>query len=147
VRLALVLVIGCAGSTPTPTKPAQRPAPGPVITPLEVVILDDYPTHASCDGVAAHRIEVTLDGRAMATVDLPCTTILRAPPASFHAPAFDVPPGTHVLHVRELGTGLAAERTIEFPVVEARVVATTLPVWANDDELDIQALRAFLKLM
>lgn len=156
--VVLAIVASCAkpAAPELPTDSQKRTVWKSVVTPLEVIVLDDYRTRESCDGVAPRHLEVTLDDRPMATIDVPCSITVRSPPPQLAAPTFQVGPGTHVIHVRERASGLHAEAVVEFPRFEPpfgeiddevdRTLATKLPVWANEDELEIQGLRAQMKL-
>jgi len=154
---ALVILASCTKSVQPPGSELTRSMWQTAVTPLEVIVFDDYPTKESCPGVAPHRIEVSLDGRAMTTVEVPCSTTVRVPPSQFKAASFEVGPGKHVVRVRELASGIAGELELELPVIDPpfgeadddahRVLATKLPVWANDEELDIQGLRAVVIVM
>jgi hypothetical protein len=158
MRGVLLVIAACAPAA----LPARVPAPKPsrptlaswrtLVTPLQVIVIDDYRTRTSCDGVAPRSIDVIVDGRPAGTIAIPCSTQVRAPPPQHSAPVFQVPPGKHVIQLRERATGLATEAELEFPLIEppfgdaeddtVHVLATKLPVWANEDELEIQGLRA-----
>jgi hypothetical protein len=65
-----------------------------------------------------------------------------------------VPPGKHRVVAREPETDTVSDVTIRFPVFDpplgeaeddqVREIATKMPVWANDHELEIHAPRATL---
>ncbi len=138
----IIAIVGCAKPAP-PTHAELEP---PTITPLEVIVLADYATRETCADVAPRRLEVMLDGRVVGTIDIPCATTVQAPPPQFAAPVFEVPPGKHTIHVRELGTGIEADRELDFPTLDP-LLATKLLVWATEDELDIQGLRATMTVL
>jgi hypothetical protein len=141
--LLLAAIASC--TKPTAVAPAH---PGPEVTPLEVIVLDDYKTREHCDGIPARTLEISLDGRVVAAVAIPCSTVMRAPPQQFKARVFPVAPGKHAIVVREAATGSEAKLELEFPVIDEHdQLATKLPVWANDDELELQGLRAALIML
>lgn len=129
-----VLVLGVAACS-RPTAPAA-PTEG-AVTPLEVVVLDDYGTREACDGVAPRQLAIAIDGRAIGTVTVPCRTAVAMPPPQVEGPRVTLPAGTHVVRVHELGGTAAVEKTITLPVIIDDELATRLPVWASDDELDV----------
>jgi hypothetical protein len=144
MRALVVCVIAC-----TQPAPIARPAPAeqPESTPLEVIVLDAYQTRESCDGIAPRRFEITLDGKPAASVSVPCTTEMRAPPKQHKATPFSVPPGKHAIVVREVASGAEGKVELEFPVIDQDMLATKLPVWASEDELEIQGLRTDLMML
>ncbi|MEO8701758.1 MAG: hypothetical protein ABI867_17055 [Kofleriaceae bacterium] len=144
MRVGLLGVCAIACSKPAPA----RPAPPPEITSLEVIVLDDYKTRESCDGIPAHRLEISLDGKPASTVSVPCTTEMRAPPMQHKATAFPVAPGKHVIVVRDADSGTEGKLELEFPVIDANDdLATKLPVWANEEGLELQGIRADLLML
>jgi hypothetical protein len=114
-----------------------------------VVVLDDFTMENTCDGVAPRRFHVALDGVVRGIAVVPCRTVPVSPPKQFPVPVFAVPPGMHTLTVREPETETTAELRIRFPVFDPplgeadddaqRELATKLPVWANEHELQIHA--------
>jgi hypothetical protein len=162
MRAWLLVLASCSpAATPTP-RPHASHTPTfatwqTLATPLDVIVIDDYKTAASCDGVAPHRLAVSLDGKPLATIDIACSTTVHAPPRQLAAPRVDVPPGKHHVDVRDLATGVTGAADLELPVIEppygaadddiAHVLATKLPIWANEDELDVQGLRASMQTL
>jgi hypothetical protein len=157
MRLVGLAIVASCAKPAAPEPPAgQRTVWKSVVTPLEVIVLDDYRTRESCDGVAPRQLEVALDDKPIVTIAVPCSIAVHSPPLQLAAPAFQVGPGTHVIRVRERASGREAEAVVEFPRFEPpfgeldddveRVLATKLPVWANEDELEIQGLRTQMKL-
>ena len=149
-----VLVVAILASCTKPAAPVHPDTTRPV-TPLEVIVLDDFPTEPTCEGVAPHLIEVLVDEVVAATVTLACTTEVHVPPSLVHAVPFDVKPGKHVFRVRETARHLDSTLELELPVFDPplggpvndvrHALATKLPVWANASELEIESLRVRMK--
>lgn len=134
---ALVLVVaGChrpVSAPPAASSAANATRADAHTTNLEVSIADNYAARQTCVGVPPRRYVITLDGRDVASVEVPCTTFIRAPSPTFGARAFAVPPGAHKIGVRDSAGAAAAVRELRFPVVEGSILAEKLLVDANGD--------------
>src|SRR5436190_23945896 len=124
--LFAAIAIACSPAAP-PARTSPRPAPPMrptvenwrrLVTPLEVIVIDDYRTQTSCDVVAPRAIDVIVDGKPAGTVTIPCSTQVRVPPPQHATPAVPLPPGKHVIQLRERATGLETETELELPVIE-----------------------------
>lgn len=141
---ALVLLVITSCAKPAATTTIRTDAP----TPLGVVVLDDYSTKDTCDGVAAHRIEIAIDGRPVGVIEVPCRTKVVIPPPQFTAPEIVLAPGVHRFAARDLDRGATIEKEIELPVIESSIedgrdeLGTRLPLWANDEELEFHGPKA-----
>ena len=155
LSLACALSAGC-GRPPAPpparvtAATASTPRPSvekPLVTHLEVEIIDRERTRLQCDGVPPRRIAVDVDGRRDGEVEIDCTTTLIMPPDVFTIDV-DVPPGRHVLRIVDLTAGREANRAFDFPVLEpfgdgrGALVAEHLPVWISAGGIDIRAVRS-----
>jgi hypothetical protein len=83
-------------------------------TELHVQVIDMQEPRADCEGIAPRRAAVDLDGREVDVVEIPCPTMIVAPPPSFDVEV-GVPPGLHTLRVRDLSNRLSTVRSIQFP--------------------------------
>ncbi|MBX3156815.1 MAG: hypothetical protein KF773_12505 [Deltaproteobacteria bacterium] len=147
VATFVILAMACTPAPRTPNKANPRLR----VTPLEVIVLDDFPIEPSCRGVAPRKIHVALDGVVKGTAVVPCREVVASPPPQFPIPAFEVPPGPHVVAATEPETETTAVVTVTFPVFapplgeaeddEVRALATKMPVWASELELEIHAPR------
>lgn len=139
--LALLLLAACTKSAPSTTIHTDA------ATPLQVVVLDDYSSRETCEGVAPRTIEVLVDGASAGVVEVPCRTKTVMPPPQVVGPTVTVPAGTHVIVAREHGVGNSVEQTLELPVILSSAedgtdeLATKLPVWVSDDQIQITAPR------
>lgn len=137
-RIVLVLV-ACTKSTPSTTIRTDAP------TPLQIVVLDDYSSKESCDGVAPRKVEVIVDGKSAGMIDIACRTKTAMPPPQVAGPTITLPAGKHTFVARELGVGNSVEQEIELPVIVNSAddgtdeLATKLPVWVSDDQIEITA--------
>ena len=137
-RFALVLC-ACTKSTPSTTIHADAP------TPLQIVVLDDYSSRETCDGVAPRKVEVLVDGRSAAVIEVACRTKTVMPPPQVFGPTITLGAGTHTFVARELGLGNSVMQDIELPVIVNSAddgtdeLATKLPVWVSDDQIQITA--------
>ncbi|HEY5959102.1 MAG TPA: hypothetical protein VIV60_21240 [Polyangiaceae bacterium] len=115
-----------------------KPSVYELTTELHVQIVDLEQTQVNCDGVAPRQVAVELDGREIERVEIPCTVMIVAPPPSFDVDA-SVPPGEHVLGIRDFSTRRYVARTIRFPVVVANgtSIAEFLLVTRKAEELHI----------
>ena len=140
-RIALLLVACTKQSTPA-TLPADAP------TPLQIVVLDDYSSKESCDGVVPRKVEITIDGKPAGVVEIPCRTKTVMPPPQVPGPTITLPAGKHTVVAREIGLGNSVEQELELPVIVSSAddgtdeLATKLPVWVSDDEIQITAPKA-----
>ena len=135
----LILLVACTKTSPSSTIPAD------VQTPLQIVVLDDYSSKESCEGVAPRKVEVLVDGASAATIDVPCRTKTVMPPPQVPGPTVTLAAGTHSFVAREIGLGNSVEQAIELPVIQSSAedgtdeLATKLPVWVSDDQIEITA--------
>lgn len=138
-HLTLLALAACTKTTPSTTIRADAP------TPLQIVLLDDYSSKETCEGVAPRKVEVFLDGASVATIEVPCRTKTVMPPPQVPGPTINVPAGKHTFVAREIGLGNSVEQEIEFPVIASSAedgtdeLATKLPVWISDDQIQITA--------
>jgi hypothetical protein len=146
---ALLLVTGCRAPTTAPraeSNAAKTPRASSLTTDLEVWIANNRGPRRTCAGVPPRRYVITLDGREVASVDVPCTTTIRAPSPTFAAKAFAVPPGSHRIGVRDSVSGAEAVRELWFPVVDGGILAEKLLIDVNgDDSIEIGAPELFIK--
>ena len=111
-------------------------------------MLDDYSSKESCEGVAPRKVEVLVDGASAATIDVPCRTKTVMPPPQVPGPTVTLKAGTHTFVAREIGLGNSVEQSIDLPVIVNSAedgtdeLATKLPVWVSDDEIQITAPKA-----
>ncbi len=136
MKRILILLAAC---TKTPSTTTVRTD---AATPLHVVMLDDYSSRETCDGIV-RKIELLLDGKSAGIVEVPCRTKTVMPPPQVAGPTITVPAGKHTLAVREIGLGNSVEQELELPVIVSSAddgtdqLATVLPVWLGDDQLQI----------
>lgn len=141
-RIALLFVVAC--TKPAPRTTIRTDAP----TPLQIVLLDDYGTKESCEGIAPKQVEVFADGKSLAVIEVPCRTKTVMPPPQVPGPTVTLGPGTHVFVAREVGVGNSVEQEIELPVIVNSAddgtdeLATKLPIWLSDDQIEITAPKA-----
>jgi hypothetical protein len=145
----LLLVAGCRGRTTAPraeSNAAKAPSASSLTTDLQVWIANNRAAERTCAGVAPRRYVITLDGRDVASVDVPCTSAIRAPSPIFEAKAFAVPPGRHRIGVRDSVSRAKAVRELGFPVVEEGILAEKLLIDGNgDDSIEIGGPEVFIK--
>ena len=140
-RLVVVLV-ACTKSTPATTIRADAP------TPMQIVVLDDYSSKESCEGVAPRKVEVMIDGKSAGVIEIACRTKTMMPPPQVPGPSITLAAGKHTFVARELGVGNSVEQEIELPVIVNSAddgtdeLATKLPVWVSDDHIEITAPKA-----
>lgn len=138
-RIALLLVLGCSKQAAPTTIRSDAP------TPLQIVVLDDYGSRESCDGVAPKKIEVLFDGKSAGIVEVPCRTKTVMPPPQIAGPTVTLAAGKHTVVARELGLGNSVERELELPVITSSAedgtdeLATKLAVWLSDDAVEVLA--------
>lgn len=116
-------------------------------TRLFVTVFDEYAwpwrsgPERGCTSVPAHVLEVLLDGKQVAAVEVPCRA---GTPAwggtrldAYDASPFHVPPGIHRLRVRDRAGGRTTARDYVFPWVRSVHVidVARVTVFASDDEL------------
>ena len=141
-RIALLVVFACTKQTSTTTIRADA------ATPLQIIVLDDYSSKETCDGVAPRKVEVTVDGKPAALIEVPCRTKTVMPPPQVAGPTITLAAGSHTFVAREIGLGNSVEQELEFPVIVNSAddgtdeLATKLPVWVSDDEIQITAPKA-----
>jgi hypothetical protein len=145
MRLVALTITACAATTPLPLSntvaaPSAASATSASQT-LKPLVIDDL---ASC--AIAHRVEVSVDARRVATVTITCP-----PPAprlpgrrvvvvtdgvarTFDGPALAIAAGRHTIAVRDELTGRSAELTARFPIARSRVADTIVIV---DDDRSI----------
>ena len=140
-RIALLLV-ACSKQSAPSTLPADAP------TPLQIVVLDDYSSKESCDGVVPRKVEITVDGKPAGVIEIPCRTKTVMPPPQVTGPTITLPAGKHTIVAREVGLGNSVEQELDLPVILNSAddgtdeLATKLPVWVSDDEIQITAPKA-----
>jgi hypothetical protein len=145
-HLALLLLAACSKNTRSTTIRTDAS------TPLQIVVLDDYSAKEGCDGVAPRKVEVVLDGASVATVEVPCRTKTVMPPPQIPGPTVNIAAGKHTFVAREIGLGNSVEQEIEFPVIVNSAddgtdeLATKLPVWISDDQIQITAPKPRISL-
>lgn len=138
-----LLVVACACTKSS--SPAATTISLDVPTPLQVIVLDDYSSKETCDGVAPRKVEVLFDGASAGVVDVPCRTKTVMPPPQIAGPTVTLQAGKHSVVVREVGVGNSVEKELELPVIlnsfeDGRdELATKLPVWVSDDHVDVTA--------
>ena len=138
-RLVIVLAACPKQTAPTTTIKADAP------TPLQIVVLDDYSSRESCDGIVPRKVEVLFDGNSAGIVEVPCRTKTVMPPPQIPGPTITLAAGMHTVVAREIGVGNSVERQIELPVILNSAedgtdeLATKLPVWVSDDEIEVTA--------
>ena len=141
-RFALLLLVACTKTTPSTTIRADAP------TPLQLVVLDDYSSRETCDGVAPRKVEVMIDGKSAAVIDVPCRTKTVMPPPQVLGPTITLAAGKHTFVAREIGLGNSVEQELELPMIVNSAddgtdeLATKLPVWVSDDQIEITAPKA-----
>ena len=139
-RIVLVLV-ACTKSSPSTTPSISTESP----TPLQIVVLDDYSSKESCEGVAPRKVEVLFDGTSAGVVEVPCRTKTVMPPPQIVGPTVTLAAGKHAVVARELGVGNSVEKELDLPVILSSFedgtdqLATKLPVWVSDDHIDVTA--------
>ena len=142
-RSALLFLLACTKSTPSTTT-IRADAP----TPLQIIVLDDYSSKESCEGVAPRKVEIMIDGKSAAVIDVACRTKTVMPPPQVPGPTITLAAGTHVFAAREIGLGNSVEQEIDLPVIANSAddgtdeLATKLPVWVSDDQIQITAPKA-----
>jgi hypothetical protein len=135
----LFLLVACTKTSPSTTIRADAP------TPLQIVVLDDYSSRETCEGVVPRKVEVLIDGASAATIEIPCRTKTVMPPPRVPGPTVTLKAGTHTFVARELGLGNSVEQAIDLPVILNSAedgtdeLATKLPVWVSDDQIEITA--------
>lgn len=135
----LLLLAACTKSAPSTTIRADAP------TPLQIVVLDDYSSRETCDGVVPRKVEVLVDGTSAGIVEIACRTKTVMPPPQVPGPTITLGAGKHVVVAREIGVGNSVEQEIELPVITSSAedgtdeLATKLPVWVSDDQIEITA--------
>jgi hypothetical protein len=138
-RFALVLLAACPKQSASTTIREDAP------TPLQIVVLDDYSSKESCEGVAPRKVEITIDGKPAGVVEVPCRTKTAMPPPQVSGPTITLAAGKHTIVAREIGLGNSVEQELELPVIANSAddgtdeLATKLPVWVSDDEIQITA--------
>lgn len=136
------LLLACSKNTPSTTIRTDAP------TPLQIVLLDDYGTKETCEAIAPRKVEVFVDGKSVAIIDVPCRTKTVMPPPQVPGPTVTLAAGSHVFGAREVGLGNSVEQEIELPVIVNTAadgtdeLATKLPVWVTDDGIQITAPKA-----
>ena len=136
--LPMLLVVACARPSTSTTTIRIDAA-----TPLQIVVLDDYSSRPSCDGIVPRKLEVIVDGRPAGVVEIPCRTTTAMPPLQIMCPTITVAAGSHTVVAREVGLGNSVEQQLELPVIVSSAedgtdeLATKLPVWASDDALQV----------
>ena len=135
----LFVLVACSKQAAPTTLPADAP------TPLQIVVLDDYSSKESCDGVAPRKVEITIDGKPAGVIEVPCRTKTVMPPPQVTGPTITLPAGKHTIVAREVGLGNSVEQELDLPVIANTAddgtdeLATKLPVWVSDDEIQITA--------
>jgi hypothetical protein len=141
-RFALLVLCACPKQSGPTTIRADAP------TPLQIVVLDDYSSRESCDGVAPRKVEISVDGKPAGVIEIPCRTKTVMPPPQVPGPTLSLTAGTHTFVAREVGLGNSVEQELEFPVIVNSAddgtdeLATKLPVWVSDDHIQITAPKA-----
>ncbi|MDQ3340362.1 MAG: hypothetical protein M4D80_34830 [Myxococcota bacterium] len=141
-RFALLVLVACTRQSAPTTIRADAP------TPLQIVVLDDYSSRETCDGVAPRKVEISVDGKPAGVIEVPCRTKTVMPPPQVPGPTITLAAGTHTFVAREVGLGNSVEQELEFPVIVNSAddgtdeLATKLPVWVTDDEIQITAPKA-----
>lgn len=139
MKCALFLLVACTKQTPSTSIRSDAP------TPLQIVVLDDYSSRESCEGIVPRKVEVIFDGRSAGIVEVPCRTKTVMPPPQIVGPTITLAAGTHTVVARELGVGNSVERLVELPIITSSAedgtdeLATKLPVWVSDDEIEVTA--------
>jgi len=139
MKRALILLVACTKTSPSSTIRADAQ------TPLQIVVLDDYSSKESCEGVAPRKVEVMIDGASAATIEIACRTKTVMPPPQVPGPTVTLKAGTHTFVAREIGLGNSVEQAIDLPVILNSAddgtdeLATKLPVWVSDDQIEITA--------
>lgn len=139
MKRLVVLLAACTKSTPATTIRTDAP------TPLQIIVLDDYSSKESCEGVRPRKLEVIVDGKSAGVIDIACRTKTAMPPPQVPGPTLTLAAGTHTFVARELGVGNSVEQQIELPVIINSAddgtdeLATKLPVWVSDDHIEITA--------
>jgi hypothetical protein len=139
-RIALLALIGCNKQAAAPTTIRTD-----VQTPLQIIVLDDYASKETCDGVIAKKVEVIFDGKSAGVVEVPCRTKTVMPPPQIAGPTVTLEAGKHTVVAREIGLGNSVEREIELPVISSSAedgtdeLATKLAIWVSDDEVEVMA--------
>ena len=135
------LVFAFACTKPAAPTTIRQDAP----TPLQVIVLDDYSSKPSCDGIAPRKVEVIADGRSAGIVEVPCRTKTVMPPPQIAGPTVTLAAGKHTIAAREIGLGNSTEREVELPLIFNSAedgtdeLATKLAVWVGDDQVEIMA--------
>jgi hypothetical protein len=143
VKRLVLLLAACTKSATTPATTISEDAP----TPLQIVVLDDYSSRDTCDGVAPRKVEVLFDGKSAGVVEVPCRTKTVMPPPQIAGPTITLAAGTYTVVARELGVGNSVEKQLELPVITSSFedgtdqLGTKLPVWVSDDHIDVAAPR------
>jgi hypothetical protein len=138
-RIGLLLVFACSKQSAPTTIRTDAP------TPMQIVVLDDYSSRETCEGVVPKKVEVIFDGTSAGIVEVPCRTKTVMPPPQIAGPTVTLPAGKHVIVAREIGVGNSVERELELPVITNSAddgtdeLATKLPVWVSDDTIDVTA--------
>ena len=138
-RLALLCLFSCTKQSAPTTIRANAP------TPLQVIILDDYASRETCDGVAPKKVEVLFDGKSAGVVEVACRTKTVMPPPQIVGPTVTLAAGKHTVVARESGLGNSVERELDLPVITNSAedgtdeLATKLAVWVGDDEVEVMA--------
>ena len=140
MKWTLLLLVACGAKS----KPASTIAPD-APTPMQIVVLDDYDSKETCDGVAPRKVEVMFDGQSAGIVEVPCRTKTVMPPPQIVGPTITLAAGKHAVVAREIGVGNSTEVEIELPVIlnsfedGTDQLATKLPVWVSSDEIQVTA--------
>ncbi len=141
-HFVILVVAACTKSGGTASSTTIKPdAP----TPLQIVVLDDYGSRETCDGVPPKKVEVLFDGTSAGVVEVPCRTKTAMPPPQFPGATVTLAAGKHAVVAREIGVGNSVEREIELPVIlnsfddGTDQLATKLPVLVSDDAIDVAA--------
>lgn len=138
----VLLLVACTKTPPSTTIRADAP------TPLQLVVLDDYSSRETCEGVAPRKVEVMIDGKSAAVIDVACRTKTVMPPPQVPGPTITLAAGKHTFVAREIGLGNSVEQELELPVIVNSAddgtdeLATKLPVWVSDDQIQITAPKA-----
>ena len=139
--VATILMFACTKSHPATTISENA------ATPLQIVVLDDYGSREVCDSAQPRKIEIAFDNKVAGVVVVGCRTKTVMPPPQVVGPTVTLPAGKHTVVARELGVGNSVSQQIELPVISSSpedgtdVLATKLPIWASDDELQVMEPR------
>ena len=141
MKRIVLLLVACKSSSPATSTTISTDAP----TPLQIIVLDDYSSKETCEGVAPRKVEVLFDGASAGVVEVPCRTKTVMPPPQIVGPTVTLQAGKHAVVAREVGVGNSVEKELELPVIlnsfedGSDQLATKLPVWVSDDHIDVAA--------